>query len=65
MGPSGCPLGSLEGLGLSQLPADAGPHWARTASASSENVEELGLREGTLACEDIYDQKQQRSHCGR
>lgn len=55
MGPSGCPLGSLEGLGLSQLPAGAGPHWARTASASSESEEELGLREGTPACGDISD----------
>lgn len=58
-GLSGCPLGSLEGLGLSQLPTDAGPHWARTASASSESGEEPGLREGALPYGDIYDQKLQ------
>lgn len=58
MGPSGCPLGSLEGLGLSQFPADAGPLWARTASASSESEEEPGLRVGALSHGDIYDQKQ-------
>lgn len=51
MGPSGCLLASLEGLELSRLPEDAGPHWARTALASSENEEELGLGKGNLSVE--------------
>lgn len=59
MGPSGCPLGSLAGPGLSQFPADVDLRWARTASASSESEKELGLREGTLSRGDIGDQKQQ------
>lgn len=65
MGPSGCPLGSLEGLKLSQLPAHAGPHWEKTALASSEFEEETGLREGTLSCGDIYNQKHNRYYCRR
>lgn len=60
MGPSGCPLGSLAGPGLSQFPVDVDPPWARTASASSESEKELGLREGTLSHGDIGDQKQEQ-----
>lgn len=42
-GPSGCHLALLAGLGPRQLPAAAGPRWARTASASSESEEEPRL----------------------
>lgn len=56
MGPSGCPLGSFEGLKLSQLPADAGLPWAKIASVSSKSEDEPGLRERLFPVE-IYHQK--------
>lgn len=51
MGPSGCPLGSLEGLELSRLPADAGLPWVKTALASSKSEEERGSGRGLFPVE--------------
>lgn len=48
MGPCGCPLVSFEGLGRSRRPTDGGPHWARTASVSSETEKGPGFREGRV-----------------
>ena len=51
MGPSGCPRGSFEGLERSQVPADAGLPWVKTASASSKSEEEKGFGRGLFPVE--------------
>lgn len=56
MGPSGCPLGSFEGLELSPLPADAGLPWVKIALASSKSEDEPRLWERLFLVE-IDDQK--------